>query len=57
MRGLKITLSRSFHKCFLYIQLLRLGKMQDFLQKAMQPPDLKAIDNAIKSLFQMVSFQ
>jgi len=40
----------------LQIKLLRLGKMLDFLQKAMQPPDEKAIGNTIKSLKQMGAF-
>ena len=34
--------------------MLHLGKIQQFLQKAMQPPDEKAVANAIFSLKRMV---
>eukprot|EP00111_Clytia_hemisphaerica_P005132 TCONS_00014777-protein len=40
----------------LQIKQLRLGRVEEFLSKAMQSPEQKAIENAIKSLKQMGAF-
>lgn len=45
---------KNFYLSFLPFKILRLGKMMEFLMKAMEPPSAKAVENAIRTLKRMV---